>query len=283
VPFSAGGGQDLTARIQASYLSKKWGVPVNVVNKPGGITVPATVELYGAPPDGHTLYAEGSTVCFLSVRKLPFEIMDRTFVAITNVGPQVLYVPASSPYKTLKEVAAAAKKSPDTFTWGSLGGPSPTDFQIVRFLREAGVDHRKTKPVMTQGVSQIVTLVAGGHAMLGASSGTSTVPALKAGTIRALAVTGRDRYIDLPDVPTVTEAGYPMADVYNWFGISGPPKMPAYVVDIWNKTIEEMSKDPEVLANLRKIWQAPFYHNSSAMREVVRKTIAEVKEVWSEP
>jgi len=283
VPFAAGGGVDLTARIQASYLSKKWGVQVNVVNKPGGITVPANLELYRAEPDGHTVIEEASTICFLSVRKLPFEIMDRTFIAITNMGPQVIYVPSSSPYKTLKEVAVAAKSNPENFTWASLGGPSSSDFQIIRFLGEAGVDFRRTKAIGTQGTSQMVTLVAGGHAMLGASSGTAAMPALNAGTLRALAVSGSERYVDLPDIPTAAEAGYPKANVYNWFGISGPPKMPSYITNIWEKAIEEMLKDPEVVARLRNIWQAPFYHNSRETREVVSRTIAEVKTVWSAP
>jgi tripartite-type tricarboxylate transporter receptor subunit TctC len=74
-----------------------------------------------------------------------------------------------------------------------------------------------------------------------------------------------------------------MIQVYNWFGISGPPKLPAYIVEIWDKAIEEMLKDPEVVTKLRNLWQVPYYHNSREMREVVSKTITEVKEVWSAP
>lgn len=283
VPFTAGGGVDLTARTMASYMSKKWGVPINVINKPGGNTIPATLELYRADPDGYTLYEEASTVCYLAVRKLPFDIMDRTFIAITNIGPQVMYVPSSSPYKTLKELAVAAREKPENFTWVSRGGPDPADYQVIKFLQEAGVDYRKTRSIMSQGASQGVTLVAGGHAMLGSGSGTSALPALKAGTIRAVAVSGSARFIELPDVPTAAEAGYPTATVDNWFGIIGPPKLPAYVVDIWDKAIQEMLKDPEVVAKLRNIWQVPFYRNSREMRELVIETTAEVKKLWSSP
>ncbi|MHB9098941.1 MAG: Bug family tripartite tricarboxylate transporter substrate binding protein [Syntrophales bacterium] len=283
VPFTAGGGVDLTARTTASYMSKKWGVPVNVVNKPGGNTIPATLEVYRADPDGYTLYEEASTVCYLAARKLPFDIMERTFIAITNIGPQVMYVPSSSPYKSLKELAVAAKEKPENFSWASRGGPDPADYQVIKFLKEAGVDYKKTRPVMSQGASQGVTLVAGGHAMLGSGSGTSALPALKAGTIRAVAVSGKERFVELPNVPTAAEAGYPTATVDNWFGIIGPPKLPAYVVDIWDKALQEMLKDPEIIGKLRNIWQVPFYRNSQEMREMVTASTAEVKKLWTSP
>jgi tripartite-type tricarboxylate transporter receptor subunit TctC len=283
VPFSAGGGQDLTARITAAYLNKKWEIPVNVVNKPGGNTIPANLELYRAAPDGYTVYADGATTCFLAVRKLPFDLLERTFVATSNMGPQILFVPSSTPFKNLKDVARALKENPETFSWASLGGPSTTDFQIIQFIKEAGIDVQKTKPIMSQGVSQCVILVAGGNAMLGSGSGTAALPALKAGTIRALAVSGTERYIDLPEVPTSAEAGFPKATVDNWFGISGPPKLPQVIVDTWNQAFQEMLKDPDVISKLRNIWQRPYYHNSRQMREMAVKLTTEIKEVWSAP
>ena len=283
VPFTAGGGVDLTARLTASYMSKKWGVQVNVVNKPGGNTVPANLELYRAEPDGYTLYEEASTVCFLAARKLPFDIMDRTFISITNIGPQIMYVPSSSPYKTLKDVAVAAKSDPGNFTWASRGGPDPSDYQVIQFLKEAGVDYRKTKPIASQGASQGVIMVAGGHAMLGSGSGTSALPALNAGTLRALSVTGSERFAKLPDVPTAAEAGYPKATVDNWFGVVGPPKLPAYVVSIWEEALQKMLKDPEYITKLENIWRVPFYHNSRKMKEIVIETTAEVRKLWGSP
>ncbi len=281
VPFTAGGGTDLSTRLTATYVSKKWGVPVNVVNKPGGNTIPANVELYHAAADGYTLMGEASTVCYLEVKKLPFKVLDRTFLVVTNIGPQVMYVPSSTPYKSLKELAAAIKEKPEAFSWVSRGGPDPADYQIRQFLNEIGVDHLKTRAILSQGASQGMTLVAGGHAILGSGSSSSVLPALNAGTVRPLAVSGNQRYIDLPDVPTAAEAGFPTATVDNWFGITGPPNMPASIVEAWEKAVQEMLKDPETPTKLRAIAQVPFYHGSKEMKEMVAKVTVEAKKLWS--
>jgi tripartite-type tricarboxylate transporter receptor subunit TctC len=128
-----------------------------------------------------------------------------------------------------------------------------------------------------------MTLVAGGHAILGSGSSSSVLPALKAGTIRPLAVSGNVRYADLPDVPTAAEAGFPTATVDNWFGITGPPNVPSYVVTAWDTAVQEMLRDPEVVAKLKNIAQMPFYHNSQQMAEMVNAVTAEAKKLWSEP
>jgi tripartite-type tricarboxylate transporter receptor subunit TctC len=282
VPFSPGGATDLSSRLTSSFMSKKWGVPINVVNKPGGNTVPACVELYHAAPDGYTLLGEASSVCYVEtvVKKLPFKVLDRTFIAITNVGPQVLFVPASSPYKSLKELAEEVKKKPENFSWVSRGGADPADYQIRQFIKEIGVDHLKTRPIMSQGASQAVTLVAGSHAILGSGSTSSCLAAIKGGLIRPLALSGNQRFADLPDVPTVAEAGYPSATVDNWMGMSGPPKLPAYIVDIWDKAVQQMVKDPEYISKLKNIGAVPYYYNSQQMRQMVIETSAEVKRLW---
>jgi tripartite-type tricarboxylate transporter receptor subunit TctC len=152
-PFSPGGSTDLWSRIAAGYLNKKWGVPVNVVNKPGGNTLPACMQVYKAPPDGYTLLSDStgsSTMLGIVVMDLPIKVMDRTFLAITGITPSLLIVPANSPYKTLADVIADAKKDPQNFTWSSLGGASSRDLSVRQFFRAIGVDFKKTKPVMSR-------------------------------------------------------------------------------------------------------------------------------------
>lgn len=284
VPFSAGGSTDLTARIEAAYLSKKWGVPVNVVNKAGGNTVPACFEVYRANPDGYTLLADGngsSSMLPNAVRELPFKIMDRTFIAMTALIPEVVIVASNSPFKTLKDVETFAKQSPEKLTWTSLGGTSPIDFVVRQFLKAIDVDVAKTKAVISQGGSQAVVHIAGGHVMLGVSSVSSALPAMKAGTIKALALTSKTRFPDLPDLPTTAEAGYPGVNAVQWVGVSGPPKLPSGVIELWDKALQELLRDPDTIGKLRNIGAVPFYHNTSATREFVTKEEEEVRKLWA--
>ncbi len=125
VPFSAGGSTDLTARVVSAYLRKKWGVPVNVINKSGGNTVPAGLEVYSAKPDGYTLLLDGTpsfSMLPAVVKNLPFDLMKRTFFASIGICPLIFSVHPDSPFQNMKDAEAEAKKDPENFTWTSLGG-----------------------------------------------------------------------------------------------------------------------------------------------------------------
>jgi tripartite-type tricarboxylate transporter receptor subunit TctC len=138
VGFPAGGSTDIATRTMAFYLEKRWGTRVNVINKPGGNAIPAILEVLKAAPDGYTLFGDGSTSCSLlhvAHKDLPFKITDRNLISIWAFSPQVVFVQPASPFKTLKDAEAEAKKDPENFTWTSLGGFSArllyeTIFQI---------------------------------------------------------------------------------------------------------------------------------------------------------
>lgn len=156
-PFAPGGSTDLSARLAAPYLKRKWDVPVNVVNKPGGNTVPAVLEVYRSAPDGYTLLSDNyppTTMLPFVVKNLPFKVMDRTFLAITATSPMALMVPPTSPFKSLRDLEEEAKKNPGNFTWTSLGGVGGQDFTIRQFFKAIGVDVKKTKPIMCRGGEQ---------------------------------------------------------------------------------------------------------------------------------
>ncbi len=283
VPFSPGGSTDVSARVTASFLSKKWGVPVNVINKPGGNTIPGQLEVYSSPPDGYTVLGDGLPMCSLLevvVKDLPFKVMDRTFIAITTFSPQDIIVPSTSPYKALKDLMEDAKKEPENFTWDSLGGVSGDDFGARMFFKAAGVDVVKTKPVMSKGGAQGATLVAGGHIKMSVSTITTTLPHLAAGTVRVLAVCYDSRDPLLPDVPTTAELGYPSIYLPFWQGLSGPPKMPAHIVDVWAKALQEMMKDKEYLVQIEKVRLRPFYRNPREMVEYIRKEREVAEDVY---
>lgn len=280
VAFGPGGGIDLNTRVTTAYLNKKWGIPVNVVNKPGGRNVPATLELYKASPDGYTMFGDCNVTSSLmgaTMKDLPFEVMDRTFIAAVSAVPYVVSVPSTSPIKNIKEFIEEAKKNPEniTFTAGEVG----IEFLVKRFFKTMGIDISKMKPVMIRDAAQAITFLAGGHVGFGGSMVSSGLPAIKAGTIRPLIMGFKSRHPDLPDVPTSQELGYPPFIHVGWIGISGPPKLPSYIVDIWSKALEEMIKDPAVISQFKKIGSEPFYNDPKATKEYVIKEMEEAKRI----
>jgi len=281
--FGPGGSTDLTGRVLATYLKEKWGVPVNIVSKPGGNTVPAGLEVFSSKPDGYTLLNDGQASAVLvvvAVKNLPFKIMDRTFIGMYSYNPLVFVVPSTSPFKSLKDLEMECKKNPEKFTWSSLGGAGNQDLGTRQFLKAIGVDVLKTKPVMCQSGTQTVALAAGGHVVLGSGGTSAVLPAVKGGTVRALAITGDKRFPDLPDVPTTVELGYPTITSMNWNCISGPPKLPKNIVDLWEKAFEDISKNQDFHSKQRNVGAVPFYLNASATKERVRREIEEAKELW---
>jgi tripartite-type tricarboxylate transporter receptor subunit TctC len=283
VPFAPGGSTDLTVRVVTAALKKKWNVPINVVNKPGGNTVPASIEVYNAKPDGYTVLADGTPSCSMLpavVKKIPFEVMDRTFLGSIGICPFVFSVAPSSPLKSMKDAEAEAKRNPDEFTWASLGGAALQDFAFRQLIRTFGVDVLKTKPVMSQGGSQSIVITAGGNVKVGGSALPSSIVALKGNMVRGLAITSKTRWSDFPDLPTTAEVGYPMVTATEYKSFACPPNTPSYVVEAWEKTLKELANDPEVVAQLKSVGMLPFYHDSAGVKEYTLREMTEIKELW---
>jgi tripartite-type tricarboxylate transporter receptor subunit TctC len=283
VPFTAGGSTDLLARFVAESLKQKWGVPVNVSNKPGGNTMPAQIEVYQAKPDGYTIFSDSQSSCSLlelAVKDSPIKVLDRTFIAFTTASPSVFWVPASSPIKNLKELEAEIKKDPGNFTWTSFGGVGAGDFTMRQLFKAMGVDVNKTKPVVTRGGSDAVVMVAGGHVKLGTSSPVSGISHVKAGTVRVLAVSGGSRVQEFPNVASAVEQGYPAINAIFWTGFSGPPKLPSNIIQKWDEALRELLKDQTFLSKISGVGLVPFYHDSSKAREYVRKEMDEAAKLW---
>lgn len=283
VPFAPGAATDATARVVASHLEKKWGVRINVINKPGGNSVPANLEVYNSTPDGYTLMLDSqssASMLHAAIRDLPFKVLDRTIVALVSASPWVVIVPARSPIKTLDELIAEARKDPGSFSWGSLGGAGMQDFGTRQFLKAIGVDVTKTKPVMAPGGAPVVTMTAGGQLKMGSSTSAGVLPAFRAGTVRPLAQTGKTRHPDFPDAPTFEEAGYPSVTCYFWTGISGPPNLPRHVIDVWNQALKEAVADPDFVAHLKKVGLVPFYKPYEEAKGYVQAEMEEVNQLW---
>jgi tripartite-type tricarboxylate transporter receptor subunit TctC len=287
--FSAGGGTDTNSRIVADWLKRKWGVPLNVINKPGGGSIPANLEVASAKPDGYTLLADCQSSCGMlevSGVKLPFKVMDRTFVAFYAFNQTIYAVPAQSAVKNLKDLEAEIKRDPENFTWNSQGRGSSSDLEFRGFMKEIGYDAyvSKTKPVTSRGGGEAISLLSGGHIKLGSGTVISFLPAIEAGAVRAIAVRGRERHPLLPNVPTAAEQGYLYFNDLPlwWAGITGPPNLPSHVIATWEAGLQEIFKDPEFIAKLRSIGSSPIYLNSRDARKYVENEVRVAKELFGE-
>lgn len=282
VPYPPGGATDVINRLMAAFLSKKWGVPVNVVNKSGGMTVPATLELYQSPPDGYTMYGDSTNTVMLnvSVKNLPFEIMDRTFVSVVTSSSMALAVNPKSPLKSVKDVVDEIRKNPENVSWATFGGSGVGDLAQRKFFKVAGVDYSKTKPVMITSGAQTAQLLAGGHITMGFLAMASGASAIRGGLVKPLAIASAKRDPSFPDIPTMGEQGYPDLLQDHWEGLSGPPNMPAHIVSAWEQALQEFLKDPQMASKIATALEKPNYLNGHDFRESVKKQIEEVKQLW---
>lgn len=284
VPFAAGGSTDLGGRVIAQMLEARWNIPVRVINKPGGNTVPAVSEMMQNRPTGYSLLVDGppqSSMLDTVVKNLPFDPMNRTFIATAAYTPMKFIVPYDSPFKSLNDAMEAAHKDPSSFTWTSLGGAGAQDMLFRQFFKAANVDVRKTRAIQLKGGSEAVTMTAGGHVMIGAGPYAAIAAPLQAKRLRVLAIAAPERWPDLPDVPTTGEIGFPSIEVLYWIGISGPPGLPPDIVKTWEDAMREIGQSPEFRERLHKVGLVPLYNDAKDMSVRVQREATQTKELYA--
>jgi tripartite-type tricarboxylate transporter receptor subunit TctC len=281
VPFAPGAGTDLMGRVMAEGLSRKWGSPVTVVNKPGGNTVIGTNDVMRAAPDGYTILVDtiGSSSMQLGEKDLPYKVEQRTFMTRAAASPMAFIVPYASPWKTLKDVVDAAKKDPGSLSWTSLGGTSGTDLVMSQFLAASGIDVPKTKVVTFPGAGPASNAVAGGHVQLGAATAGTILPLVAGKNARCIAVTSSERLKELPDVDTTGQQGFPSVNTQFWIGFSGPPGLPDYVVKTWTETVLVVLKDADVLMKLARVTSVPAFLGTEEFKKFVFDEARIIKEL----
>jgi tripartite-type tricarboxylate transporter receptor subunit TctC len=274
VAFPPGGGADITGRLIASYLTKKWKQSVSVTNVPGGGSVPGTQQALESNPDGYTLLVDVHVTGAMMpavYENLPFDWRKRIPLGRLTIDAPFYLVNPKSPYKTLSDLAKAVKENPQKFSWGGTGPAGLSTFVLGQFFDTIGVNISETKMVALQGSAPSLTALAGGHINIAAGLRSESNPLLSAGKIRALAVVNEQRLKEWPEVPTVAEAGYPNLDVVAWQGITGPVGLPKDVVDKWVAALREAAKDPEFLAQCEKAKKTVAYLGPEDFKNLMLK------------
>ena len=224
VPFPAGGTTDVLARALGQELSKSLGQPVIVENKPGAGSTLGADFVAKAKPDGYTLLmgAVHHTIATSVYRKLAYDFQ-KDLAPITTVAmvPNVLVVQAdaATPIRTVPELIAQAKRAPGKLTFGSNGNGTGQHLIGAQFESMAGV---QLLHVPYKGSGPMTTDLLGGQISMSFDTITPVLPHIKAGKLRALAVTTAKRSAALPDVPTLDEAGLKGFDLGTWFGVLAP-------------------------------------------------------------
>lgn len=246
VPFPPAGPPDLLARSIGEHLSKKWGQPVLVENKPGANGVVATQFVASAKPDGYTIMV-GSVATHAmnrALRQLPFDTLTG-FEPVTQLGftPMLITVHPSKEIKTIADLVAKAKAEPESITYASVGQGSAAHLAAELFQSAAGV---KLVHVPYDGIAQASLDLISGTVDIGFSNVVNMLPHVKDGKSVALAVTDTKRADILPDVPTLAES-YPGIDVQLWWGIFAPGGTPAPIVEKLSAEINVALKDQALI------------------------------------
>ncbi|MFN0161345.1 MAG: Bug family tripartite tricarboxylate transporter substrate binding protein [Burkholderiales bacterium] len=252
VGFAAGGGTDITARLLAKRLTEQLGQPVNVENKPGaGGNLAAELATRGNA-DGHFIHLSAIgplTVAPHITKRLGYDPRrDFTPLSAAVTFPNVLVVNAAQPFRSLDDYLAFARGKPGAMAYGTsgIGGTGHLSGALLESIARIDMTH-----VPYKGGGPAMTDLIGGQVPSLFASAPSAVPQIKAGKIRALAVTGTRRSEALPDVPTIgeTHKGY---DVSNWYAFVAPPKLAPELAQRWNREIVRALNDPQVREQIRE-------------------------------
>ena len=272
VTFASGGASDIVARVISEPMSKALGQAVIVDNKPGAGGTIGGAEVARSPADGYTLMLSNSTPTSIgpfTLPKPPYDpVKQFTHVAMLGVAPVLFMANPKSGPATLKDLPKAA--AAPGYTFGS-GGPGSIG-HIVGEMTKAAMKIEMVHIPYKGGAPMTTDLIAG-QIPIGIDVITAFVPMVRAGQIRALAVTTHQRSPLLPDVPSVVELGLPQLVAENYFGVSGPAALPKEVTERLAKVLADIVADPAVIKKFEELGITPLKMNSSEFGAFVVKQV----------
>ncbi|NUZ07523.1 Bug family tripartite tricarboxylate transporter substrate binding protein [Piscinibacter koreensis] len=270
VPYAPGGSTSYVARLVGAKLTEAWGQQVLIDNKPGANTVIGTEALARSGPDGYTISLAASTHVTVPhlVSSLPFDVLrDFTPVASLVTTQLVLVVHPSVPASNVSEFIALAKARPNELNFAAVGTGSSTHLAGEYFKSVAGV---KMQHVPYKGTAPALTDLIGGQIQLNFDTPVTSIPHVKAGRLRALAITGTKRLATLPDVPTFAEAGLPAYDFQLWFGVLAPAGTPRPIIEKLSAEIARILAMPDVKQQLAEQGLDTAYRPSAEFDALLR-------------
>ena len=266
VPFPPGGAVDIVGRTISKKLGDRLGQPIVIENKAGAGTVVGAAFVANAPADGYTLLiSSGSTFTVNPAlnAKLPYDPV-KSYEPIGMVArvPLILLANREVPVGNLKQLIVAVQRAPDKFSYGSFGNGTTGHFAAELTWSAAGI---KVMHVPYRGSAPAMSDLMGGQIPFTIDTVAAALPQLKAGKIKAIAVTGATRATQLPDVPTVAESGFPGFSADSWLAVVAPRGLPAEAKAKLHKALADTLADAEVRSKLLAAGLEPSYASGDAV------------------
>jgi len=252
IPFGAGSAADVVPRVVFDRLAAELGQPIIVENRAGAGGMLGTLQVTKAEPDGYTLLANSSalTIAPAIFSSMAFDTKELASVLMIGSSANVMIVPNSRPWKTLQDFIADAKAKPGTISFGSVGIGSAVHISSEKFRLAAGIE---ASHVPYRGGAEVITDILGGRIDFYFCPVATALPLIREGKVRALVVSTASRVGDLPDVPTLAEAGIKNAESEIWFGVFMPAKTPGAIIEKFHAAGQRVLDDPAMQASLKKL------------------------------
>ncbi|MEK7436619.1 MAG: tripartite tricarboxylate transporter substrate binding protein [Pseudomonadota bacterium] len=270
IPFPPGGVADLVARPLAAAMEKELKQPVVIVNKTGAGGAVGMQAQAVAKPDGYTLMVALSSISVMPEvdalfgRPPVYKLSDFTPIALLSSDPTVLVVSSNSPWKTLADFVADAKKRPGEIKYSSSGVYGTMHVAMEMFAHAAGI---KLRHIPTGGGGPALNALLGGHVDALSGGPNVSIPQIRAGKVRVLASWGATRLAALPEVPTLMEQGYKDVEFYIWSGFFAPAATPEPIIKILREAAAKAVQAPEFKAAMQKMETPIAYKDSPEFRK----------------
>jgi tripartite-type tricarboxylate transporter receptor subunit TctC len=279
VPFAAGGINDVVARLIQPYLERALGQTVIVDNRPAASGIVGTDAVAKAAPDGHTLLmvASSFTVLPATTAKLPYD-SERDLVPVAMVGknPLLFVINPAVAANTLGEFVALARNKPGTLNYATPGAASQTHLVAELFSQRAGITMQQ---IPYRGGAPAIQAVVAGDTEFTVLSPMVSLPQIQSGRLRALAVGGPTRHPQMPDVPTLAEAGFPDFEAIQWVGLLTTAGTPNEIVDRLNAEVNRALESPDLIEKLAQQGMLPGGGTTAEFRALISREIRNWREV----
>lgn len=283
VAFPAGGAADLVGRAIAQRLTEQWKQQVIVDNRSGAGGVIGTEIAAHAAADGYTiLFGSSSTFATGPVLQpnLPYHAQrDFAPITLTTLIPNIIVAHASVPVKSVKELIEYAKAKPKQLSYASNGNATASHIAGELFRHRAGFQWIH---VPYKGAGPAINDVVGGHVQFLIGAISTSLPHMKAGKIRGIAVTGLQRSSAIADIPTIAESGFPGFEVVQWFGLLAPAKTAPAIVQKWHAAVVEMHRDAEFADRFKRQGLEPATNAPKEFAAFIQKEQAMWTKVFKE-